>query len=919
MEADSTEHSAWDCSSVPSRVAHLLSYWMKHLDSGGKADECLVALCSLVKVPAVACMLPAPLTDETKKALEKISDAGIELLAAAETALWDMPRMLFVFRLREAELASPVSQLQHLLEEVAEATVLFKPSVGPWLWPLHEPDVSAALLVCDAMADDEHWAMRIIRGFRILPPVHMAEQQKHIREQYSASTTYVFAWSEIYVQGIWALLIVAIPVSLALSSRPWVLGWESWQFYLLQVIMLLWTMVMAALSRSRRAFVNDGSLGAKSERPTDLKHLAKTRRAKLKQMLAVTGAGNAFAEVVNLRQNPDHWHQEHPKTWTVLSIFVTVLASSLCLTMALFFLLIVMELKMLLIFNWGECFERGCIGPEEVHGFAGFLSMVGTDILLALLINVATGELCKAFAFQIAKFWNFKDMRHRLFCFHMTGALIDGLAAIGVFSFLAFAFLPEWEKTIEASWDDASMCQHFFDYQICRAMAGCSVTDQVCCSGTLFCARAKAPVTQRQNLFNAWLGGLFMVAPFVDVLMQFVVPLLTYWFHLKADRILEDDERLKKRSCCCGCLSGLGRLLAFIFVLDGGVMGLPYVWRGYPFKDPKIEVEADDDYGRKALGPVCANCKKDMHWTKSQEQWECRHSQKCNSTHHSKGETRWRCNTCEQSICSDCHPLSGASLNHLFGPLDQRLLRPFNPIDELKMLKMNFMIVIMFAPINPLGLIAQLLARLLDIHSRLSKLLIVRRRDSPMDNALAHISQQVFGHIILPFAAIWHIGLALISYNTDLWDYDHSLIVIIWFTAAGAITALFLLLQFLAFKLGYYAWGKHQARRTMSSLASTASLGSSLDPGDFAEKDLEDLKHELEADANLAAPKERDGTDPVTEMEMISHPGKVPEVTGELVHQDPAGKASHETAETHGNLSTPTNGAWCCGCQQQAS
>lgn len=59
-----------------------------------------------------------------------------------------------------------------------------------------------------------------------------------------------------------------------------------------------------------------------------------------------------------------------------------------------------------------------------------------------------------------------QDMRHRLFCFHMTGALIDGLAAIGVFSFLAFAFLPEWEQTKDASWDDASMCQHFFDYQV---------------------------------------------------------------------------------------------------------------------------------------------------------------------------------------------------------------------------------------------------------------------------------------------------------------------------------------------------------------------------------------------------------------------------------------------------------------------
>lgn len=52
---------------------------------------------------------------------------------------------------------------------------------------------------------------------------------------------------------------------------------------------------------------------------------------------------------------------------------------------------------------------EGCIGPEEVHGFGGLLSMIGTDILLALLINVATGELCKAFAFRIAKFWNFKD------------------------------------------------------------------------------------------------------------------------------------------------------------------------------------------------------------------------------------------------------------------------------------------------------------------------------------------------------------------------------------------------------------------------------------------------------------------------------------------------------------------------------
>lgn len=53
--------------------------------------------------------------------------------------------------------------------------------------------------------------------------------------QYSASTTYVFAWSEIYVQGLWALLLVALPVALALSQRTYVLDWDNWQFYLLQV------------------------------------------------------------------------------------------------------------------------------------------------------------------------------------------------------------------------------------------------------------------------------------------------------------------------------------------------------------------------------------------------------------------------------------------------------------------------------------------------------------------------------------------------------------------------------------------------------------------------------------------------------------------------------------------------------------
>ena len=47
----------------------------------------------------------------------------------------------------------------------------------------------------------------------------------------------------------------------------------------------------------------------------------------------------------------------------------------------------------------------------------------------------------------------------------------------------------------------------------------------------------------------------------------------TYWFHLKADRILEDDERLKKRSCCCGCLSGLEEIMERY--------GKPMTWQNF--------------------------------------------------------------------------------------------------------------------------------------------------------------------------------------------------------------------------------------------------------------------------------------------------------------------------------------------------
>ncbi|CAE7504004.1 unnamed protein product [Symbiodinium pilosum] len=497
------------------------------------------------------------------------------------------------------------------------------------------------------------------------------------------------------------------------------------------------------------------------------------------------------------------------------------MGSLLCLVLAGFFLLLTMELKFILIYEWGNCYELECHDPAIKHGFAGILSMIATDILLALLLVVATGELCKAFARHIAKSWNFRSLLLRLFVEHFTAITIDIIATIGTFSYLAFSFLPEWEMTPGTEWWDSSSCAGFWDFKACRVLRGCSEDDPICCSGTLFCARSKLDFQQRRALFEAWLGGLFFVAPFVEVLMEFIVPLVAYLIHVQVGitrgRLDEDQQKHRLSSCCCRCLRGLGRLLAFIFLLDGGVLGLRYVFKGFPFKAPKI---LDSRVTSEALGPLCLFCKKDMKWTSGGESWTCRHHDVCRSSCANKGPYRWHCSHCDIDICADCHPQGATVLYGLFGPLDQRILRRMAPLDELKLLKMNFLILVMFAPMSPIGLIPQMLARQLDLHSRLPKLLMVRRRNFPMDNRLAHASQTMFCLLILPFVAYWHTGLILISENVELHMHPQSEILLTWFASGLVIASLSLLGQWLISRCSQtLRWGKALSRHSSSIIS----------------------------------------------------------------------------------------------------
>ena len=76
-------------------------------------------------------------------------------------------------------------------------------------------------------------------------------------------------------------------------------GSESSSSWICEAIVLTWCLVMAALSRSRRVFIHDGSRFAKSEAPVNLKTMPKTCLA-VKMIENPRVLGNTGADMCDL-------------------------------------------------------------------------------------------------------------------------------------------------------------------------------------------------------------------------------------------------------------------------------------------------------------------------------------------------------------------------------------------------------------------------------------------------------------------------------------------------------------------------------------------------------------------------------------------------------------------------------------------
>lgn len=181
--------------------------------------------------------------------------------------------------------------------------------------------------------------------------------------------------------------------------------------------------------------------------------------------------------------------------------------------------------------------------------------------------------------------------------------------------------------------------------------------------------------------------------------------------------------------CCCAACGWLARLLAIIFVLDGEVTGLRYVCRGKTFRETTPWALSDGEGG----------------------------------------------------------------VENFQGALEQIVLREFDATDEIKELKLNFLFVLLFAPLQPLLVLPSLLARLLEVRTKLQKVFLVRRRNVPRDARLVHGPQEIFNVLALQSAVFWHLGLALMSYNDALPSYSLPRLFGAWFGSGIALALLIFL------------------------------------------------------------------------------------------------------------------------------
>lgn len=869
--------SAWSSGviwAVQARRRSPLQGCREWVDQGLRAPVLLAALLPSAVDPLTALTaLPPP-------------RRGLRVRARARLSVGGAPCRLWIFALERPAAGEPEAfQLQWmglLLEDAVRAS---RPAPGgPWLWPLHDGRASAAIMTASVRELDRlSWWRQALWALRLLPSRDGSEQERQLAKHYGVAVAYVFAWSNLYVRGLWLLVVPLVLLSNALDARPHELGSPqglSWN--LLQLYTVVWSMLLANAGLSRSRVLRDGGfsdvatvqeetptasggcrdqgpppeptrgsakwpaargLGAAPGRPVSDPRRGDAKRHDRGQLLQdrphalsgcwdaafvrplqslllgcwlPVGAGRPYAReargltpeaaaarlqaayrghaarraarlpeagaaeltahlalLLGRRQarRQDRWSASRAPRRTrparralvlLLSAAVVLLFVAACAAV----LLAYVQLNVYITFVWGRCMEaevreraalegRECRDPEYVHGIRGWLAEVSSDVSLAVVFDICLGEVSKLLAGFLVRLQDYEllyDQRHALV---MLSLLIEALSKVGMFAVVGFLYLPQWQLHALDSVVAAEACRSLPDYQLCTVVFRCDLhADPDCCEGSLMCIARHFDFAHRKRLFERAAKGPFYVAPFVRILITVIVPYIVGWIEwavaadarrvatkAEAKRRAPDAAAAPKRRAPLRCLRGsaraLARILALIFHVDASsVGGLRYVFRGWPFSPPEPELEL-------------------------------------------------------QRRRDGCHEEEEEEAGRLLErALDQAARRPFEPFDELVELKMNFLFVSFLAPVMPLGVVPTLAARLLEFRSKAVKLFFVRRRCWPAEGRLLHSTQRSFAHIAAHAAVVWHLGLVLVVYNSQVAQWGLVKTLALWMGSAVAVMAL---------------------------------------------------------------------------------------------------------------------------------
>lgn len=437
------------------------------------------------------------------------------------------------------ELVMPAKQIRILRSKIHRCLDPWRPSSGPYTWPLHNLRVKRELrrlAVRGADRDLNRWR-RVLIWLRIYVRPGGSQLLQLLKNLYGGAVAYSFAWADYYVHMLWGLAVMAAIALIANAQPEAVEGWirAPWEVY--KVAIVLWTFGIAVGTRSKHNLLRH----AQSE------DCCKKRR--------------------NAIRNPSY----NPNYEIKNKLLLYIIAKPLLLLFSFLvgsILLLVLQINIFLTWDWGDCLRLGCFDPEEKHGFWGWLAEVCSDILLAIVFEGLL-SLAKVAGEKVATLQNHEWLDEHKAAAIMHSVIVEALGKVGPFVLLAFLFVPEWSNTAATARIDAD----------CSDIPGFDLVGV----SYLPCLRRKLSPEVRRFIFVRTTKGPFIVAPFVAILMKVIVP----WV---AERFEETASVLRCR-CSVGVLRGITRILALIFSYDSESVGcLSFLRRGWPFGAVSLEV-----------------------------------------------------------------------------------------------------------------------------------------------------------------------------------------------------------------------------------------------------------------------------------------------------------------------------------------